>query len=122
MKDGGVAYLIIIMEFQIQAPKIKLGAKNQNGLEKTLCKKCTQNTLQCFFCTKSPAYFTCIFKDCTSRREEKSQLCGVSVMQGSGSAWLSTALLSNVVLVTEEDVQHTGCAAFKQLTRHCVKH
>lgn len=49
--------------------------KNQNKLEKTLCKKCTQNILHCFFCTESPAYFTCNFKDCTSRREGRRVIC-----------------------------------------------
>lgn len=68
------SYWIILMEFQIQVPKINLGIKNQNGLEKRLCKKCSQNTSQCFFCPSPNAYFAQIFKECTSRREGEEPL------------------------------------------------
>lgn len=44
----------------------------------------------------------------------------MSAMQGSGSARLSIALLLNVVLVTEEGVQHAGHAALKRSTHSAV--
>lgn len=62
------------MELQTQRAKISVSIKNQNGLEKTLCDKSSQNTSQCFFCPNLPAYFTQILKKCISRREGEEPL------------------------------------------------
>lgn len=48
--------------------RFSFGAKIHNWFERH--KKWPQNTIQCFFCTKSPAYCGCISKDCVSRSEE----------------------------------------------------
>lgn len=56
--------------------KFSFGAKIHNWFGRHV--KWPQNTIQCFFCTKSPAYCGCISKDCVSRSEEgkKSRVWG----------------------------------------------
>lgn len=79
-------------------------------------KKWAQNTLQCFFCTQSPARFPLIFKDCASREEGKRANSVVQVWWGQRVSMAQHSTCLRAVLVTEEEVQHAVCVALKRST------